>query len=188
MEQFISMLASALRSAGIPSVRTDSNSLCVCNTWFYVYKSRGRTVRFGNDSYRWPYNINKAVEYVLKELPKSLKQRELYEEHSKLNQCVQHQENITFSNDSDSKLIMQFSHEDKSTIMAAADLLQDSGFCDESTPKEIESRFIFNQIQRMFHRMNDDDKRELVKQLYRGLSKEDQQMFMFDNNLGPYGV
>lgn len=188
MDEFLRALVEALKRVGVqdvqyPDPRPWSNygyiTVSGCEFNFSRRSGQRSSVRMEGkrEMFRYPYKVAEVATEILKVLPKKIEerkkiveQRKLYEEARDLNRVVT---GTNLSMDAyNGKFRLTFEHADKSTIMAAADFLQDNGFCESSTPQQDEEMFAMNAARRLLYRLPPEQRQALIKEFSEQHCKE----------------
>ncbi len=186
MEEFLDLLVAELRRIGITSAEhcPYGDYITVAGCYFYAERARGGrgTIKFLGWYFRVPYNqkgVKQAAALVVKELPEKMKelkarqeQQKKREESQTINRALSATKSLCFFNSGDNYCV-QFSHPDKLTVMAAAEYLQDGGFCDLQPPKVSEEDFTEDQghhtlgvIHNLLYSLPPERRKEFAMQLY----------------------
>lgn len=171
MDQFFAALMAELNRIGITDVSypyQGCNYLMVQGCYFRADYARGRkSIKFNpadedrpwmfRPDYRGQFNgkaAAKAAELVVQALPdklKALRERQAEQKHrdeaQTINRPLQHTTCLSVYS-TGSEFALQFKHPDRATIMAAADQLQEWGFCSDAPPVMNEEAYGESQEQR----------------------------------------
>lgn len=173
MQEFLQLLAEALRQCGMDNVNHHyySNYIRVGDCYFHCSRNkRGNGFTFEGEKFIRPYNIAKAVGMVIDSLPARLeeaKKQAAYQERQTkaqaLNRILKHTCLSVYLN-GDDHFALEFMHTDSLTIQAAIDCLQDNGFLTDSPPK-LRERTPLDEIKDAYGRLTNEEKLELSEWL-----------------------
>lgn len=175
MNAFMLALKTALERRGITKIEwiQHSSYMTIGGVEFW-FERRGRySVKVeGSPTFRIsnPQTINKVINHILEIYPERLKKQKeraerqkKYAEATTINESVSHS-NIRISYDSEGFYFV-FRDNDKRTIMAAIDCLNDYGFCDTYKPTVDEEGFFERTIRNTWKQLTDEQRKVFIEEM-----------------------
>ncbi len=152
--------------------------MVVADCYFYTRNRRGgRSWTFCQQKFTAKSSMAEAAQLVLAKLPELLVEKrdreaitERYRQANTINQCIAGTGMSVSASGSGFEL--QFKHDNKATVMAAIDYLQDGGFTGDYAPKTDDERFTLAQIHRIWAQLTPDQREAFLSDLGFSIDKE----------------